>query len=286
VPDQSTLTHCGPYHSLLRRAGLNMKAPALYGPTVAKSIRQQAKSNDVACSGKVFERFLKSRSKFDFVGQNTTSAGPQYTDTPRTLQLIAAHVNSALYGVRAAKSVKSTRKPAKSNDVACSDGDFGRLLGKGRSSVPLAKVHRVLRQSTLTHRGSCHSLLQVDGSNMACLAFYGPTAAKSAKFTRQPAKSNEVACSGEDSGRLFKSRPTFSSVCQSTPGTETKYTNTPWTFPLGAAHRRLEHGMPRALRAQGREIGCVHSQNPRNRTTLLVRAVISDDLLEGGKSSV
>jgi hypothetical protein len=68
-------------------------------------------------------------------------------------------------------------------------------------------------------------------------------------------ESNDVSCSDGDFGRFLKSRPKFSLVGQSTRGTGPKYSETPWTLPLIAAHRWLKHDMSRLIRAYGREIG-------------------------------
>jgi hypothetical protein len=90
---------------------------------------------------------------------------------------------------------------------------------------------------------------------MTSAASYGPTATQSAESTRKPTKSNDVACSGKDFGRVLESGPKFSLVEQSTPGTEPKYTDTPWTVPLIAAHNWLQHDISRVIRASGRRVG-------------------------------
>jgi hypothetical protein len=138
IRDQNGVTHCGPCHSLLFTDGSNMARPALYGPTAAKSVistRKPAKSNGVPGSCGNFGRFLESGPKFSSVNQSTRRTGPKYSDTPWTLPLIAAHDSSnmacsALHGPMAAKSAKSARKPAKSNDVARSGSKFRTTFGK------------------------------------------------------------------------------------------------------------------------------------------------------------
>jgi hypothetical protein len=83
---------------------------------------------------------LESGPKFSLVEQSTPGTEPKYTDTPWTVPLIAAHnwlKHDISRVIRASgrESGKSTRQPAKSNDVACSVGDFGRFLVRGISSV-------------------------------------------------------------------------------------------------------------------------------------------------------
>jgi hypothetical protein len=55
-------------------------------------------------------------------------------------------------------------------------------------------------------------------------------------------------------------RPKFGLVGLSTTGPGIKYTDTPWTVLLIAAHSWLELDSSRVIGANGREIGYVHSK--------------------------
>jgi hypothetical protein len=173
-------------------------------------------------------------------------------------------------------SLGNQRKVATFHVQAAISDDFWRTR---QSSVQWAEKRGVLDQSTVTYHGPCHSLLHTDGSNMARPALYKPIAAKSAKFTRKPAKASDVPCSENDYGRFLESAPNFSLVAQSIRRTGPKCSDTPWTLPLIAAYRWLKHGMSTLKKPTAVE-------NQRKLATFHVQAAISDNFWKTGQSSV